>query len=35
MGMSEFYGESNDADSLRVLARALEAGVTHFDTADT
>jgi len=35
MGMSEFYGESNDADSLLVLARALEVGVTHFDTADT
>lgn len=35
MGMSEFYGESDDASSLRTLARALELGVTLFDTADT
>lgn len=28
MGMSEFYGESDDASSLRTLARALELGVT-------
>jgi len=35
MGMSEFYGASDDADSLRTLARALELGVTLFDTADT
>lgn len=35
MGMSEFYGESDDAGSLRTLARALELGVTLFDTADT
>ncbi|HEX5738290.1 MAG TPA: aldo/keto reductase, partial [Hydrogenophaga sp.] len=35
MGMSEFYGETNDADSLRTLERALELGITHFDTADT
>lgn len=35
MGMSEFYGASNDADSLRTLERALELGVTHFDSADT
>lgn len=35
MGMSEFYGQTNDADSLRTLERALELGVTHFDSADT
>lgn len=35
MGMSEFYGDSNDAESLRTLARAVELGVTLFDTADT
>ncbi|MES2610301.1 MAG: aldo/keto reductase [Pseudomonadota bacterium] len=35
MGMSEFYGASDDDSSLRTLARALELGVTHFDTADT
>jgi aryl-alcohol dehydrogenase-like predicted oxidoreductase len=35
MGMSEFYGESNDDASLRTLARAVELGVSLFDTADT
>jgi len=35
MGMSEFYGSSDDTESLRTLARALELGVTLFDTADT
>lgn len=35
MGMSEFYGESDDDASLRTLARAMELGVTLFDTADT
>jgi aryl-alcohol dehydrogenase-like predicted oxidoreductase len=35
MGMSEFYGPSEDAASLAVLQLALELGVTHFDTADT
>ncbi|KAF1020393.1 MAG: Aldo-keto reductase IolS [Paracidovorax wautersii] len=35
MGMSEFYGDSNDADSLRTLEHALALGVTLFDTADT
>jgi aryl-alcohol dehydrogenase-like predicted oxidoreductase len=34
MGMSEFYGASNDAESLRLLHRAREAGYVHFDTAD-
>ncbi len=35
MGMSEFYGETNDAQSLATLARALELGVNFLDTADT
>lgn len=35
MGMSEFYGRSDDDASLRTLERALELGVTLFDTADT
>jgi aryl-alcohol dehydrogenase-like predicted oxidoreductase len=34
MGMSEFYGPSNDAESTRTLHRAIELGVTFFDTAD-
>lgn len=34
MGMSEFYGEADDVESLRVLDRALELGVTFYDTAD-
>ncbi|WP_374492355.1 aldo/keto reductase [Zoogloea sp.] len=35
MGMSEFYGASDDGESLRTLARAVELGVSLFDTADT
>ena len=34
MGMSEFYGETNDTQSLDVLARAYDLGVRLFDTAD-
>lgn len=35
MGMSEFYGPApSDEESLRVLGKALELGVTMFDTAD-
>src|SRR5690349_7750523 len=34
MGMSEFYGARSDAESLATLHRALELGVTLFDTAD-
>lgn len=34
MGMSEFYGESDDTLSPAVLARAYELGVRMFDTAD-
>ncbi|MGL6280279.1 MAG: aldo/keto reductase [Gaiella sp.] len=34
MGMSEFYGSSSDAESLRVLDRAAELGCTFWDTSD-
>jgi len=34
MGMSEFYGETDDAQSLAVLQRAYDLGVRMFDTAD-
>ena len=34
MGMSEFYGEGNDAESLRVIHRALDLGINFLDTAD-
>jgi len=34
MGMSDFYGSSDEAANLSVLASALEQGVTFWDTAD-
>ncbi|MEO7716520.1 MAG: aldo/keto reductase [Capsulimonas sp.] len=34
MGMSEFYGATDDAQSTETLNRALDLGVTFFDTAD-
>jgi aryl-alcohol dehydrogenase-like predicted oxidoreductase len=34
MGMSEFYGDRNDEESLATIALALERGITLFDTAD-
>ncbi len=34
MGMSEFYGEQNDAESLRTLDAAFENGIRFYDTAD-
>jgi aryl-alcohol dehydrogenase-like predicted oxidoreductase len=34
MGMSAFYGPRDDAESLATLDRALELGVTLFDTSD-
>ncbi len=34
MGMSEFYGETDAAQSLKTLHRAADLGVTMFDTAD-
>jgi aryl-alcohol dehydrogenase-like predicted oxidoreductase len=34
MGMSEFYGEPDDAESMKTLERAFELGVTHYDTSN-
>jgi aryl-alcohol dehydrogenase-like predicted oxidoreductase len=34
MGMSEFYGEADDTESIATIHRALELGVTLLDTAD-
>jgi aryl-alcohol dehydrogenase-like predicted oxidoreductase len=34
MGMSDFYGPRDEAESLATLARALELGVTLLDTSD-
>lgn len=34
MGMSEFYGASDEAESLATLDRSIEIGVTFWDTAD-
>jgi len=34
MGMSEFYGKGDDAESIAVIHRALELGVTLLDTSD-
>jgi aryl-alcohol dehydrogenase-like predicted oxidoreductase len=34
MGMSEFYGEGDDEESLATIHRALELGVNFLDTAD-
>jgi aryl-alcohol dehydrogenase-like predicted oxidoreductase len=34
MGMSEFYGPGDEAESIATIHRALERGVTLLDTAD-
>ncbi|MBT8495908.1 MAG: aldo/keto reductase [Deltaproteobacteria bacterium] len=34
MGMSEFYGQADDAKSTALLHHALDAGMNFFDTAD-
>jgi aryl-alcohol dehydrogenase-like predicted oxidoreductase len=34
MGMSDFYGPLDDAESIATIHRALDLGVTFFDTSD-
>lgn len=34
MGMSEFYGTTDESESIATIHRALELGVTFLDTAD-
>ncbi len=34
MGMSQFYGPRDDAESVRTMHRAIDLGVVLFDTAD-
>src|ERR1700712_2553781 len=34
MGMSEFYGATDEADGIATIHRALDLGVTFLDTAD-
>ncbi|GAC1519688.1 MAG: aldo/keto reductase [Thermoleophilaceae bacterium] len=34
MGMSEFYGEADEGEAVATIERAIELGVTLFDTAD-
>jgi len=35
MGMSEFYAADDEADAVATIHRALELGVTLFDTMES
>jgi aryl-alcohol dehydrogenase-like predicted oxidoreductase len=35
MGMSEFYGERNDAESAATILRSLDLGITFLDTSNS
>ncbi len=34
MGMSDFYGPGDDAESIRTIHRAMDMGINFFDTSD-
>ena len=34
MGMSEFYGQADEAEAVATIHRAIDLGVTFLDTAD-
>lgn len=34
MGMSEFYGKTDEAEAVSTIHRAIELGITFLDTAD-
>ena len=34
MGMSEFYGEADEVESIETIHKAFDLGINFFDTAD-